>query len=320
LNGQSSSSFGHHPIAFLRIGAFETQDRSPVTEHLIEALHRNAHALGRTLMVHHVPDLDACKVRDVIGDAEGVLIRTSNINQVIQQSVKWLEGVPAVQVLGGDPIDRHWIDHIAPDNSQAGALAADYLIDCGCSKLVFAATSLANGTGKERCMSFVRTASEAGKEVQVVVQYKPGSEKVLERELSGLPVECLVVENRLELIRTLASTNPKAFGLFVPTDLELAMIMPQLQMMGVQLEKDSYFIGCDREGRCLSGLEPMPATLDLHIENIAARSIRRLIQRIKYPNEPLVRIAVSPDLVRPHEVMDVLTTPASAPPALSLEY
>jgi DNA-binding LacI/PurR family transcriptional regulator len=185
---------------------------------------------------------------------------------------------------------------------------------------VFAATGLACGTGKERCLSFVRTALNAGKEVQVVVQFKNGWEKILERELLGLTVDCQIVENRLELIRKIASTNSEPFGLFVPTDLELAMIIPQLQMMEMDFENGSHFIGCDRETRCLSGLEPMPATLDLHIENIAARTIRRLIQRIKNPNEPLVRIAVSPELVRPQDVMDVDLSPAITQSASATSY
>lgn len=297
------------PIAFLRIGAFESQDRSPVTEHLVEALHRSAYALGRSLRVHFVPDPEACNIREVVGDAEGVILRTSNIQEVRPQATDWLDGLPAVQVLGENRLGRLWVDHVTPDNVQAGALAADYLIQNGCDRLIFAVTNLQRcSVGMDRCISFARAAHEAGKEVRVFVQSIEDDEKRFERELSSLSVEFQVTENRMELIRAIASAAKGNFGLFVPTDLELGMVMPQLQMIGVDFKNGGHVIGCDHETRCFSGLDPMPATMDLHLDNIAARTIRRLIFRLEHPNEPLVRISVAPDLVRPQDVMKTKPT------------
>jgi LacI family transcriptional regulator len=293
------------PIAFLRIGAFESQDRSPVTEHLVEALHRSAYALGRTMTVHYVPDPKDFDIREVIGDAEGVILRTSNIQEVRPQATEWLDGIPAVQVLGENRLGRLWVDHVTPDNVQAGALAADYLIRSGCDRLIFVVTNLQRcSVGMDRCFSFVRAAREAGKEVLVFAQSIEDNEQRFQQELSSLSAACQVVENRANLIREVASAAKGKFGLFIPTDLELAMVMPQLQMMGVDFNDGAHIIGCDHETRCFSGLDPMPATMDLHLDNIAARTIRRLIFRLEYPKEPLVRISVAPDLVLPQDVMN----------------
>lgn len=291
-------------LAFLRIGPFVTNDRHPVTEHLVEALHASANAMGHQLTVHHVPDLDAATAREVIGEAKGVIIRVSNEKNLIKQTAKWLSGVPAVQVLGENRNDRIWLDHVSPDNAQVGALAAEYLINKGCDRLVFAATSLYCGVGLERCLAFVNTAVEAGKTVQVVVEAMHGAEKYFQRVLGGQNVECHVTKNRLELIRKITAAEQNSFGLFVPTDLELAMVMTQLQLMGVEFGKNAHAIGCDHETRCLSSLDPIPATLDLHLRNISERAIRRVLHRIDQPGEPLVRIAVAPSLVTPEHVMD----------------
>lgn len=294
-------------ISFLRIGDFNSADRSPVTEHLVESLHRNADALGCNLTVHHVPDLEGDDVRKIVGNAEGVLLRTSNIHEVTRESVGWLNGIPTVQVLGVNHGGRLWVDHVTPDNAQAGTLAAEYLIEQGCERLVFAAPTLICGVGLERCVSFVQTGCEAGKDVRVLLQSGQSATDVgdyaFERDLAGYPVTCKVLKNRVEFTREIASINPDPFGLFIPTDLELAMVLPQLQMLGVDFDEGSHAIGCDYETRCLSALDPIPATMDLHLENIAARAIRRLIYRIQHPNEPLVRIAVAPNVVPPDQVL-----------------
>jgi len=302
--GGAGGSSSNRPLAFLRIGTFESQDRSPVTEQLIEALHRNAHAHGRRLEVHHIPDLQTAQdLRTLLGEAEGVLLRTSNIHEVTKKSVEWLSGVPAVRVLGGNPNGRHWLDHVTPDNEQAGALAAEYLLEKKSSRLIFAASNVLCGVGFERCLAFLKTARAAGVEAHVFAQTVEGGKERLQAELNGLVASCTVTGNRLDMVREIAKFQSEAFGLFIPTDLELATIVPQLQLMGVEFGAHAHAIGCNCETRCLSGLDPMPATMNLHVGNIATRAIRRLIYRIEHPEEPLVRIAVAPEVVHPEDVM-----------------
>ncbi len=293
------------PLAFVRTGLFASQDRSPVTEHLVEALHRAAGALGRPLTVHHIPELESCDIRQILGDAEGVLLRSSTLQDVTREAVAWLDGIPAVQVLGENRSQRLWLDHVTPDNAQAGALAVDYLIGKGCVRLVFTAPSLICGVGLERCVSFVRAACEAGQPVRVLLQDSNGGSREFRRALAGFDVECLVLKTRMELIREIASKTDGPCGLFFPTDLELAMLMPQLQMMDLRFGENVFAIGCDGEVRCFNGLEPLPATMDLHLENIAIRAIRRLLYRIEHPGEPLVRIGVAPRVVTPEHVLSI---------------
>lgn len=315
----SLSPASQAPLAFLRIGPFQTNDRHPVTESLVEALHRSAHAIGRTLTVHHVPDLEKASAKEILGQAEGVLLRSSNEAEMVNQSLQWLGGLPAVQVLGENRASRLVLDHVSPDNAQAGILAAEYLLEAGCTQLVFAATSLYCGVGLDRCVAFVKTATDAGVDVHVNVQTMQGSERFFQEELAGRNVHCTVAEKRVDLLKNIAAVNGGNFGLFVPTDLELAMVVPQLQMMGIDFASNSRAIGCDREVRCFAGLDPYPATLDLHLDNIAARAIHRLTQRIGHPNEPLVRITVAPDIVKPEDLTSAPAPFASLPEGAGLD-
>jgi DNA-binding LacI/PurR family transcriptional regulator len=285
------------------VGEFNPHSMSPVTEHLVEAMHRHTLDQGRTLQVRMVPDLKHCNIRELVGDAQGVILRTSNIHNVNREITQMLEGIPAVQVLGETWHGRHWVDLITPDNGQAGAIAAEYLIEEGCNPLVFATTELAGQVLRKRCEAFVRMARAAGKEVHVFFGTPEERVPVWLEEMCGVSATFQRSVDRADLVQKLVSLPAGPMGLFVPMDLELSSMLPQLQHAGLDVRSSVKAIGCDRESRCFSGLDPVPATLDLHIDNLAHRTIRRLLYRIKHPEEPLVRITVSPSLVRPEELV-----------------
>lgn len=299
----STPSAPPKPLALLRVGAFDSLSRSPLTEHLVEALYRHTMAVGRTLSVHWVPDLAACDVPSLVGNAEGVILRTSNVQDVNRAIVDKLNGLPAVQVLGETFNGRHWADLITPDNGQAGAMAAEYLIENGCDRLLFATSSLAGQVLRKRSDAFLRTARAAGKEAHLFLGTPSARTPQWLEELCGSSVHFHRAKDRPDLIRQLAAFPHRPFGLFVPADLELSLLLPQLQLAGMDVARDIRAIGCNRETRCFSGLDPMPATLDPHIDNIASRTVRRLLHRIQHPGEPLVRITVSPSLVRPADLL-----------------
>lgn len=306
-NGKTSKSAAGSslaPLAFLRIGEFNPEIQSPVTKHLETALQKTVKSQGRPFSSHTITDFQSASVREVIGKAEGVVIRTSNTVDVDREAMAWLEGIPAVQVLGESRTGRHWTDHLGPDNEQAGAMAAEYLLSQGCSRLVFASTNiLTRNVGLQRCSSFVKYATAAGAECQVIFQAPAPDHERIKNSLCSLSAYCRVFEKRHEMIQHIAAENPDSFGLFVPTDLELSLVMTQLEMLGVDFKKRCHPIGCDREIRCFTGLEHLPATLDLLIDNLAERAIRRLLFRIAHPDEPLVRLMVSPKVVFPQNLV-----------------
>ena len=295
----SGTATSKRPLAFLWLGKFATNLQHSMTNAVIMGLDRAAREVGRTLNVEHVTELEKTAVRDVIGDAEGAIIRIAYESVMIGQAVKWIDGVPAVLVLGGNGEGRTLIDHVTPDNIEVGILAADYLAEKGCRHVVFASTSPSSSHTAERCLSFVRDAKFRDLPVNVVFH---GEGKLCGRllnELDTLGVAWQMAESRLEMVHRIANIENGAFGLFMPRDLELALLMPQLQVLGVDFHKASVAIGCDNETRFLQELEPVPASINLHVEHVALRAIRRLNYRLAHPNEPRTRVTVMPDIVLP---------------------
>jgi DNA-binding LacI/PurR family transcriptional regulator len=295
-----SGKFSGAPLAFLRIGTFESAVQSPVTRHLEQALMKAAASKGHPIASYEVTDMGAVSIKDVVGNAQGVVIRTSSLVDINREASEWLAGLPAVSVLGKSWIGRHWMDHLGPDNEQAGALAAEYLLQQGCDRLVFATTNnRTRGVSLARCASFAKLAAAKGTPCRVYFQASPTDIEAVRNALSHLPAETRVIEKRNDLIRQIVEDHPERFGLFAPTDLELSVIMPQLEMLGVDFHDRCVPIGCDNETRCFSALETLPATLDLQIDDLAERAIRRLRFRMEHPDESIVRMMISPKLVPP---------------------
>lgn len=291
------------PIAFLLVGQFNPNAQSPITRHLETALEQIATSLGHPFSAHTITDLSLASAQTVLGKAQGVILRTSNIEDIDQETVEWLGGRPAVQLLGKSRTGRCRIDHIGPDNQQAGALAAEYLLGLGCSKLVFASTNTKNQEFRlERCQAFVKSAAAAGVECRAYFQaLSPGPDQ-LKKTISHYPADYKVFEKRNDLIRAIARENPDSFGLFAPTDIELSMLIQQLQMLDVDFGGTCHAIGCDREVRCFAGVTPVPATMDLLVDTLAERAVRRLRHRIMHPNDAVERTLVSPRMVLPEEL------------------
>lgn len=295
------------PIAFLKTGEFGDRHQSPVTTKFIEEVRRKAENLGLSFQVIEVPELTGTTpMRSLIGDdIQGVILRSSNIHEVSTEAVAWLDGLPAVQVLGENSGGRLLLDHLTPDNLQVGVMAADYLLGLGCERLVFMANFSLNKVAYERLSAFVFMAKQAGKEVDVYFQVSPDYQEELDHKLLGLQANCVLETRRPELIRRLASDQKgRSFGLFVPSDMLLSQLISQCEVLGLDIGKDIPAIGCNGEFRCFHGMMSPPATLDLRITDLAEQSLRRLLYRINHRSDPLMRLSIAPDLKLPEEVAE----------------
>jgi len=107
------------------------------------------------------------------------------------------------------------------------------------------------------------------------------------------------VETRKDLVHQLTTYLPnQPFGLFVPSDMLLTLVLSQLQVLG-EACLPLHAIGCNREPHFLSELDVAPATFDLQIDILAEQAVHRLLRRIQEPEKPFLRISVAPRLVQP---------------------
>jgi len=291
------------PVAFLMVGDFNDPGHSSITTRLKEELRKAADRYRLPFEELDIPELDpSASVRDFVGaKTKGVFLRTSNIHDVSESSVRWLGGLPAVQVLGENPGNRLWMDHLTPDHPSVGIHAATYLMEKGCRSLVFAASGPLNELNLVRCSSFVHTAHQNGTDVNVIHLAPPGMKDELKKRLSHLPATRVdLVDTRQELVQKIASVgDPNAPGLFVPSDTLLTVILSQLEILMSAPSQPVHAIGCNGETRGFTELEVTPATFDLQLDVLAEQAVHRLLRRIQDPEKPFLRISVAPKLIQP---------------------
>jgi DNA-binding LacI/PurR family transcriptional regulator len=88
-------------------------------------------------------------------------------------------------------------------------------------------------------------------------------------------------------------------GLFVSRDEELVQVYRLLAERDCEPGRDIRIVSCDNENVRLSMLDPRPASIEIGTAELALRAVRRLEARMKHPDEPPVRILVTPRLVLP---------------------
>jgi LacI family transcriptional regulator len=196
--------------------------------------------------------------------------------------------VPVVWTMGAQiaPVD---IDHVCPDNLAIGYLAGEYLLGRGCRDLAFLTMNPTWTLSKLRSEGFIAAAREAGvTPTACIVSSDAGV-------ISAFSATTCARPSLPEVIDELIARRPS--GIFVPRDEEVVQVYRLLAERGVIPGRDVQIISCDNEDVRLSMLHPRPASIDLGAAEIARHSVRRLISRIKHPDEPPVRIMVNPTIV-----------------------
>ncbi len=203
--------------------------------------------------------------------------------------------MPVVRVMGGQ-MSKLEVDHVGPDNNAVGYLAAQSLIEDGCKQLAFVAVRPTWDLTKLRAQGFSCAAIAAGLRSRAFLQGELpnadcvyGAHVVVEADFSALMAKLA------RAIRDRGSEAP--LGVFTSRDEEAVVVQTSLVAMGLRPTLDFKLVSCDNEQVRLSALHPRPASIDLNPAQIARHAISRLLDRIKHPSEPPVRLLVNPKLV-----------------------
>lgn len=200
------------------------------------------------------------------------------------------QALPIVRVMGAQ-FGACSIDHIGPDNFAVGHLAAEYLLSRGWRRLAFLTFTPDWKLSQMRSSGFNARAAEAGVIAEsFLVDASPAV-------CSTYGANAHVASTAEELIDRVIACRPA--GLFVNRDEDLVEVYRLLARRGVRPGEDLHVIGCDNERARLSMLEPRPTSIDLGPAETATRAVRRLLGRLRNPDEPAVRILVAPRLALP---------------------
>lgn len=276
-------------FAVLTVGAQQNWLGVPVMSSVVTGVMRAAKELDIRPVLDEMPDPDI--VPSVIRQAEvdGAIVFFMS-GQPIANLVRLAQHLPIVWAMGGEDSVTA-IDHVTADNHGVGHLAYDYLKTRGCKTI--ASLQWDWPVVRVRAKAFAEAASQDGTQAQqYTVQFHlPAGQRYGGGIATGNTFDAAID-------RMLAS-NPRPDGLFVPTDSITAQIYPLLIARGIVPGRDIQIVSCDYESERISALNPRPATIDIHSEQIGRWAVRQLMSRLERPDEPAVRVQLAPKLVLP---------------------
>ena len=182
-------------------------------------------------------------------------------------------------------------DHLQPDHSKIGIIAARHLLERGHRHCAAIGTRLGspNFLMSFRTDSFQWTIAEAGGKTEMLLD--PG---IVVRTTE----EHAADRQRITaLVNKLCQMNPRPTALFVESDILVAPIYQALTAAGVAPQRDIEIITCNNERPYLSMVEPKLTVVDIQPQVIGRRTVDQLLWRVANANAPAMRIMVSPVLV-----------------------
>ena len=252
---------------------------TPVYSKIMIAAETRAHELGWQLAMRHKnPDEDLSQaLRNFRG--EGILLFGGSTSYEELSVV--LPSIAAVRVLAAPP-RGHDCDNVDYDRGEVPRLAAQYLADRGCKRVVFLGTGLdIRGPG------FVHHASNLGMKALDI------SDECLLANNCGVQIV-----NRAHLVQAwkkAAEYEPD--GIFGQSDQVTNALYSLLGEYRIKPQQDIQIVSCNAEELFLGPLHPRPATIDIHTAEIGRRAVDLLIARLQNPAMPPSTVVMRPKLI-----------------------
>ncbi len=258
---------------------------APVYMAVVHGVEEAASRLGKTLVLRHVLPAQIADA-PLNGSVDGLILFGASAAEAAQ-----FAGVPCVQVMG-PKLDSctNW-DLITYNDEHVGLLAADYLISKEHRHIAFVGMEVKTPffTRGSACL---RKAEEAGCVTHVLSEADMFIETDMFQRIDSDKMRALV--DRLQAL------DPRPTGLFVHADALTQCLYPILIERGIRPGVDVDIVSCNNEKILLNGLNPPPATVDIHASDIGARAVEQLLRRIEHPDEPRVTLALEPELIVPN--------------------
>ncbi len=257
---------------------------TPVYMAVVHGVEQAVAKADKTMVLRHVPPLGRGAEAPLSGGVDGVIF----FGAQGRRAEEMLDNVPCVQVMGWNIDPRCSWDHVTYNDRRVGELAADYLIERQHRRVLFIGTSEPTEAAVPRGWAFLATAQRQG----------CYAHSLWEGDLFD---ECRTVQrvDRQAMNRIIdrwLQLDPRPTGIFVHADALTQCLYPLLIERGIRPGKDVDIVSCNNEEILLNGLQPQPATVDIHASNIGQRAVEQLLHRIAHPEEPRVTLAIEPEL------------------------
>lgn len=244
---------------------------------------------GYALVLGHGTNPDQLKTFLAKTDVEGMLLIG---HHPMAETLESLGGVPKVWITSHHENSG---DIAVAGNERVGQIAAEYLIGRGHQSIASLNTMVGYVSVEVRCSYFRMHALHRGVQVQafqVTDTAPPAADQRLDYDL---------LEQRVsEAVDKYLAASSRPTGLFVPMDMQLAMVYRVLGKRGVAIGrgKDVELIGSDDEKAALIALNPRPATISIGPYAMGRRAAEQVLWRIGNPSiKERMRVMVEPELI-----------------------
>jgi DNA-binding LacI/PurR family transcriptional regulator len=206
--------------------------------------------------------------------------------------------MPVVRVMGAT-IAPLKVDHVGPDNDAVGYLGCQTLLGCGCRSLAYIAFHPTWDLGKLRGHGFTAAALDAGVRPHAFLVGKAEDDHLdcLYGTASTIAPDAQTLLQQLARAIRSRKDSSTPLGLFVSRDEEAVVVHQGLAALGIRISVDPIIVSCDNEQVRLAALHPRPISIDLDAPQIARNAVNRLLDRMKHPHDPPVRILVRPRIM-----------------------
>ncbi len=262
---------------------------APIYSAVIDGIEKGAAAHGMNMLVRQTSNWNDLTAVVEDSTARGAILFGSHEPLGLPPGV--LQRKPAVWVMGSP---EHFSgDHVQPDHTKIGVLAAEYLRQRKHLHCAYLGSS--EGTPQfhigYRATAFRWAMENAGGSVDMLVN----PAMVINDKDHNAPNEPLIAK----LLQRLVGLKPRPSALMLEADMLAPVTYRLLQSHGVVPQKDITIVTCNNEQPYLLSLYPRPVVIDLQALSIGKRAVDQLLWRSENPREPSVRVMVEPALVEP---------------------
>jgi LacI family transcriptional regulator len=276
-------------IALLMMRTEAMLVRAPVTAAVLHGVEKALADADVNLVVGQVQDENRLPPTVASERVDGLLLHGFlPPRKLIEQ----LAHTPSVWLMSPRDATGYFGNRVSPDNEAIGRLAAEYLIQQGHTHLAYMYCDPGHQGFQTRKDAFLHTAKLHGVQCDLIEQGQP----VTHDTVHATP------ERFIPIVDKLMNLSKRPTGVFVPRDRATVIVHRLLEQRGVDLARDLELVSCDNDP-VLSGLNPLPATIDINPELIGREAVALLLREINSGDGHSLRqrILIEPRLVRPEE-------------------
>jgi len=284
---RNNSYLKHKTVALLILSEDIFQIYSSVSMQLVNGIQEALKEQGINMIFAHVPDAESLPPAVIDAKVDGLILTGPCPDKDVLDCI---ESIPAVWLSSHR---NNGGSLLLGGNEMIGEIAARYLLERNHRRLAVVNAFSEHPGVKRRAEFFELCAKNSGAES--VDMFIGNSENVSKNDLAGFKA---VLKG---LVERLVAMDVMPTGLFVPIDMQVALLYEILYSKKIIPGKDVEIIGTDNDPVALAGLHPKPATVDIGASTLGCRVVRELLWSLENSVKDTGKICmfVEPRLILP---------------------